>query len=256
MCCGATIRARCLPDDHKNHSGSLLDRMDPARWDHEQCSGSGKFVVVQRPSRPPALGSPSRLSPHSVTTQWIGGGIAPHHRTPSCAGVHGDRSRPLLLDRGDSADRQCPGLAVRPATARSAGRGRSASESAPFWSPERSPAAPALVILPDALRAGGSTNTHTVTRCRETALYERMPPSRRPRCTLISNTMRFLIGLIALVTVRRERQIVSVDEPRHQPPRQFRTVQERDTGQEGRDPEQQQRAPYGGPSGQQGGNAA
>ena len=49
-------------------------------------------------------------------------------------------------------------------------------------------------------------NTHTVTRSRETALYERMPPSRRPRCTLVSHTMRFLIGLIALVTVRRERR--------------------------------------------------
>ena len=49
-------------------------------------------------------------------------------------------------------------------------------------------------------------NTHTVTRSREIALYERMPPSRRPRCTLVSHTMRFLIGLIALVTVRRERR--------------------------------------------------
>jgi hypothetical protein len=71
-----------------------------------------------------------------------------------------------------------------------------------------------------------SANTHTVTHSRETALFERMPPSRRPRCTLVSHTMRFLIGLIALVTVRREGQIVSVDEPRHQPARQFRTVQE------------------------------
>jgi hypothetical protein len=35
---------------------------------------------------------PAALSPHSVTTQWIGGGIAPHHRATSRAGIHGDRS--------------------------------------------------------------------------------------------------------------------------------------------------------------------
>jgi hypothetical protein len=44
---------------------------------------------------------------------------------------------------------------------------------------------------------------------------------------------RYLFGdhveLIAVVAIRRERQIVSFGQPRHQPPRQFRTVQERNT---------------------------
>jgi hypothetical protein len=58
----------------------------------------------------------------SVTPEWIDGGTAPYHRPPSRAGVYGDRSRRRLLDRGDSADCGCRGLAVRPATTRIPGK--------------------------------------------------------------------------------------------------------------------------------------
>jgi hypothetical protein len=53
---------------------------------------------------------------------------------------------------------------------------------------------------------------------------------------------RYLFGdhveLIAVVAIRRERQIVSFGQPRHQSPRQFRTVQERNTAQQRRYSEQ------------------
>jgi hypothetical protein len=49
--------------------------------------------------------------------------------------------------------------------------------------------------------------------------------------------------LIPVVTVRLVRLIVSFGQPRHQPPRQFRTVQERNTAQQRRDPEQQEHIP-------------
>jgi hypothetical protein len=47
------------------------------------------------------------------------------------------------------------------------------------------------------------------------------------------------VELIPVVTVRCERQIGSFGQPRNQPPRQFRTVQERDAAQQRRDSEQQ-----------------
>src|SRR5215203_2397562 len=59
------------------------------------------------------------------------------------------------------------------------------------------------------------------------------------------STTRFLITLLAHVAVRREWQIVLFGQPCHQPPRQFRTVQERDTAQQRRDPEQHEHNPTG-----------
>lgn len=61
-------------------------------------------------------------------------------------------------------------------------------------------------------------------------------------------------SLITLVTVRRERQGVSFGQPRHQPPRQFRTVQQRDTTEQRPDSEQQERDAHQGLAGQQGRN--
>ena len=58
----------------------------------------------------------------SVTPEWIDGGTTPYHRPPSRAGAYGDRSRRRLLDRGDSADCGCRGLAVRLATTRIPGK--------------------------------------------------------------------------------------------------------------------------------------
>jgi hypothetical protein len=46
------------------------------------------------------------------------------------------------------------------------------------------------------------------------------------------------VELIAVIAIRRERQIVSFGQPRHQPPRQFSTVQERNTAQQRRYSEQ------------------
>jgi hypothetical protein len=48
--------------------------------------------------------------PGLVTPEWLDGGTDPHDRTPSGTGVHGDRSRRLLLDRAiprSSMPRSC-----------------------------------------------------------------------------------------------------------------------------------------------------
>ena len=92
--------------------------------------------------------------------------------------------------------------------------------------------------------------THTATRSRETALYKRMSGGTSggrsvverilPELTDDSPMPRFLAWskLITLVAVRRERLSVSFCQPRHQPSRQFRTVKECNTAEQGRDSEQ------------------
>src|SRR4029453_664872 len=65
--------------------------------------------VCLTPSCPPAgvhcrRGPASSGSPCSLTPEWIDGGCAPHHRSPSRTGVHGDRPPRRFFDRGDPAD--------------------------------------------------------------------------------------------------------------------------------------------------------